>query len=266
MKRSVKESVQETVPFFQTAWLALNPWRYDEAGDRGMGSIFKYFFSFVFAVFVLAIILMLPAIASFVDNQMSHFDELKVTFETEMNSPVVFPENNPFVTLDTRKEEGTLKEGRFLITDDYLYTKQYFTGKVTQHDLGPYKNLLANEGIVIFLLLLTVPSLLFLFYVAYTIKVLLIVLLATIIAFVVARVVKFELPFLDAMKAGLLAATPMIIIDLVRLPFGFNVYYAQYIAFLVFFIVGVIKIGEFEGGGRRRSGKRRGYIDVGKRL
>ena len=267
MKRSVKESVKENMPFFQTAWLALNPWRYDEAGDRSMGNILKYFFSFVFIVFVLAILFMLPTIASFVSNQMSHFDKLEVKFTTEMNSPVVFPENDPFITLDTREAEAELKEGRFLVTDENLYSKQYITGKVTKTDLGEYKNLLNNEGIVILLMLLMLPSLLFLFYLAYTIKILIVVLLVSVVTFVIARVIRFDLGFLDTLKMSLLAATPMIIIDLIRLPFNLNVYYAQYVAFLVFLIVGVIKTGSFEGpGGRKKHGKRQGYIDLGKNM
>ncbi|MBN1544512.1 DUF1189 family protein [Candidatus Woesearchaeota archaeon] len=260
----MKEAVKESVPFFKTIWLALNPWRYDEAKDRGTGNILKYFFSFVFLAFVLAIILMLPAIANLVTTQMSHFKVLEVKFNTSMSSPVVFPANNPFVTIDTRKSEGDLKQGKFLITDDYLYTKNVFGG-VRKDALGPYKNLTQNEGIVIAALLMLLPSLLFLFYVYYVLKVLMIVLIATLLGFVIARLVKFELTCLDALKAGLLASTPMIIIDLVKLPFNFNVYFAQYIAFLMFFIVGVIKIGEFEGSGGRSRKKGR-YIDLGKKI
>ncbi|MBU2561251.1 MAG: DUF1189 family protein [Nanoarchaeota archaeon] len=260
----MKESVKESVPFFKTIWLALNPWRYDEAKDRGTGNILKYFFSFVFLAFVLAVILMLPMIANLVNNQMSHFKVLEVKFNTSMTSPVVFPENNPFVTIDTRKSEGELKEGKFLITEDYLYTKTMF-GKVRRDALGQYKNLTQNEGIVIALLLLMLPSLMFLFYIAYAIKVLLIALAATVLGFVIARLVKFELTFLEALKAALLATTLMIIIDLAKLPFNLNVYFAQYIAFLILFIVGVIKMGEFEGRGGR-SKKKGHYIDLSKKI
>jgi hypothetical protein len=263
----MKEKMKESIPFFKTIWLALNPWRYDELGEKPTRSVFKYFFSFVFMAFVLAILFMLPAIAGLVTNQMDHFDVLEVKFNTTMNSPVVFPENNPYITLDTRKEEGKLKEGKFLITDDYLYRKKMFTGKVAREPLGPYKNLLANEGMVILLLLLMMPSLLFLFYIGYAIKVLLVVLIAAVLGLVLGRIIKFELQFVDALKAGLLAATPMIIIDLIRLPFALNVYFAQYIAFLIFFIVGIIKVGEFEGASpRRRKGKKGRYVDLTKRV
>ncbi|MFC1742244.1 hypothetical protein ACFL3V_06945 [Nanoarchaeota archaeon] len=267
--------MKESVPFFRTIWLALNPWRYDEMSDRELGSISKYFFSFVFVAFVLAIVLMLPMIASFVNNQMSHFDVLEVKFNTSMNSAVVFPENDPYVTIDTREAEGKLKEGKYLITDEYLYRKAFITGKIKQEALGPYKDLAANEGMVVALLLLMAPSLLFLFYVSYTIKILLVVLLVSLISLVVTRVMKFEVDLVDTLKTGLLAATPMIIIDLVRLPFGVNVYFAQYIAFLIFFIVGIVKVGSFEGFRPksikpkrrkiRRSGKGK-YIDMTKNI
>jgi hypothetical protein len=252
----MKEHVKETVPFFKTVWLALNPWRYDEVKDKGTGKVFKYFFSFVFLAFVLAVLLMLPTIGSFAYNQLSHFDVLEVKFNTSMNSPVVFPEHRPYVTLDTRTSEGKLKEGKYLITEDYLYRKATFSSKVHREPLRPYKNLLENEWAVVLLLLLMLPSLLFLFYIGYAIKVLLVVLLATVLGFVIARIIKFEIMFKDLLKAGLLAATPMIIIDLIRMPFALNVYFAQYIAFLVFFIVGMIKAGDFEGSGRSRRKKK----------
>ncbi len=263
----MKEEVKKSLPFFKTIWLSLNPWRYDELHERGTGSAFKYFFSFVFLAFVLAIVLMLPAIASFATNQISHFDTLEVKFNTSMNSPVVFPANNPYITIDTRKAEGTLKEGKFLITDDYMYRKGIF-GKVQREALGPYKDLGSNQWIVVALLLLMTPSLLFLFYIAYAIKLLLVVILATILAWIVGRIAKFEISFSAGIKAGLLAATPMIIIDLIRLPFALNLYYAQYVAFLIFFIVGVIKMGDFDiGGGKSRNRKKGkgGYIDLTKR-
>lgn len=266
----MKEEVKKSLPFFKTIWLALNPWRYDKLQERGTGSAFKYFFSFVFLAFVVAIVLMLPAIASFANNQISHFDVLEVKFNTSMNSPVVFPENNPYITIDTRKAEGTLKEGKYLITDDYMYRKGIF-GKVQREALGPYKDLGANDWIVVVLLLLMTPSLLFMFYIAYALKLLLVVLLAAALAWLAGRLLRFELPFTDAIKAGLLAATPMIIIDLIRLPFALNLYYAQYVAFLIFFVVGVIKLGDFEGGsGRTRKRKKKGrskggYVDLTRR-
>jgi len=261
--------MKETLPFFQTIWLALNPWRYDEVNERTTGNIFKYFFSIVFVVFVLSIILLLPAIGSFATDQLSHFDKLEVSFNTTMNSPATFPADSPKVTIDTRKSEGQLKEGYMLITDDYLYTKEYFVfGKVSSDKIGQYKNLVANEGLVIIILLLMLPSLLFIFYLVYVIKVLLVIILATLIGFIVARIAKFDIGFGTIFKVGLIASTPMIIIDLIRLPFGLNVYYAQYVAFLIFFVVGMIKAGEFEGttprGGRKSRGKKGGYIDLTK--
>ncbi|MBW2963837.1 DUF1189 family protein [Candidatus Woesearchaeota archaeon] len=263
------KELKESLPFFKMIWLALNPWRYDELHERTTGNVMKYFFSFVFVVFVLAIVLMLPAIASFANNQMSHFDTLEVKFNTSMNSPVVFPENNPYVTVDTRKSEGTLKEGKYLITDDYIYMKTIFGG-VRSEKLGGYKNLLANDWMVLVILLLLMPSVLFLFYIGYVIKLLLVVLLAAILGLVITRIAKFDITFGGAVKTGLMATTPMIIIDLIRLPFALNLYYAQYIAFLIFFIVGIVKIGDFEGSRphKHKSGKRKGggYIDLTKKI
>ncbi len=258
--------MNKLVPFFKTVWLALNPWRYGELKEKTPWVLTKYFFSFVLFAFLVAVVLMLPTIAGFVDNQMSHFDTLEVKFNTSMNSPVVFPERDPFVTLDTRKSEGKLKEGSVLITDDNLYYKLPF-GKVKKEAIGSYKDLVANEGLLIALVLLMLPSILFLFYILYAIKVFLFLLLMTLLCFVIIRLVKFDVSFSEIFRTGLLAATPMIIIDLVRLPFGLNLYYAQYIAFFIFFIVGVIKVGAFEGMRPRKKKSKHGrYVDMTRKI
>ncbi|MFH1669296.1 MAG: hypothetical protein ABIA62_05185 [Candidatus Woesearchaeota archaeon] len=258
--------MNKLIPFFKTVWLALNPWRYGELKEKTSWMLMKYFFSFVLLAFIAAVVLMLPTIAGFVSTQMSHFDRLEVKFNTSMNSAIVFPERDPFVTLDTRKSEGTLKEGRILITDDNLYYKMPLS-KVKKEAVGGYKDLVANEEILMTLVLLMLPSILFLFYLLYAIKIFLFILLATLVCFVIIRLVKFDASFSEIFRTGLLAATPMIIIDLIRLPFGLNLYYAQYIAFFIFFIVGVIKVGDFEGMRHsKKKGKHGHYVDMTKKI
>lgn len=266
MKQTVKETMKQNLQFFKTMWLALNPWRYDEARQLSTKNAFKYFFSFLFMIFVLSILLMLPSLVGFVDKQLDNFETLEVSMNTSMKKAVVFPEKEPYITIDTRKPERELKEGTLLLTEENLHRKM-FLGNVKKHALDPYNDLLSNEGIVIAALVLMLPSLLFLFYLGYAIKILILIFAVVLLGFIITRIVKFDVLLKDAIKTGLLAATPMIIIDLIRMPFGFNVYYAQYIAFLLFFIVGIIKIGEFEGTRPGRKHRHKGkYIDLGKKM
>ncbi|NQU78315.1 DUF1189 family protein [Candidatus Woesearchaeota archaeon] len=257
-KRDLKEVkiVGESMPFLRTAWLALNPWNYNKAREKRTRDVFTYFFSFVFLAFVIATLLMLPAIARFTSNQLSHFDTLDISINTSMNSPVSFPISKPFMTIDTQTNTTDIGKGRILVTEENVYTKT-LTGKVVSTPTRDYKNLLQNEVLVTVILLLMTPSLLFLFYLIYCIKILLVILLAALVAFIIARLAKFDLFFTEALKVSLLAATPMIIIDLAKMPFALNVYFLQYIVFLIFFVVGIIKIGEFEG-----TRKKKGYVQL----
>ena len=257
--------------FFKTVWLALNPWRYDEVQDRTGKETFKYFFGFLLLMFVIALLLFIPAIASFVGNFMDNFEVFELNTNTTMTSALLIPEEKPVMTIDTRISEGELTEGKLLITDDYVYKKSLFSSKVTRSPVGDYNNLLENQWFLTLLLVLLLPSMLFMFYILYALQALLIILLATIIAFIVARISRFEISFADGFKCGLLAATPMIILDMITTPFRLNTYGAEYVAFAVFFIVGFIKAGSFEGSAprskhRRKSGKRRkgkgGYIEI----
>jgi hypothetical protein len=246
--------------FLRTIWLALNPWRYDELKERGMVNLFKYFFSFVLVVFVISVLMMTPTIVGFVDNSLAHFNELSIDINTSMNSPLLIPSENPLVTIDTRQSEGTLNEGRMLVTDDYIYTKTPF-GKVKQTGSGQYKDILGNEWFLVGLMIMLTPSLLFIFYLGYVIKILLIILLAAILGVIVSRFIRFEVYFRDLFKVGLIGSTIMIIIDMIRLPLGLNLYYSQYLVFLIFFVIGMVRIGEFEGSRGKKQSK---YVDMSK--
>jgi hypothetical protein len=258
--------------FFKDVWLALNPWRYDEVPDRTGKETFRYFFGFLFLMFVIALLLFIPAIASFVGNFMDHFEVLELKANTTMKSALLIPEERPMVTIDTRISEGELTEGKVLITDDYVYSKKPWSSKVVRSPVGDYNDLLENQWFLTLLLIMLLPAMLFLFYILYAIKALLIILLATLVAFIVARLSRFEVSFADGFKCGLLAATPMIIIDMLTVPFRLNTYGAPYIAFAIFFIVGFIKAGNFEGHSRSRpsrhkskrgrGGGKGGYIEL----
>ncbi len=253
------------IPFFKTLGLSLLPWKYAELKEKSMRSVFGYLFSFVFLAFFISIIIMLPVIGSFVSTQMSNFEKLEVSFNTTMKKEMSIPQNDPFVTVDTRKSTGKLEEGRFLITDDYMYVKGVM-GDIDKYALKEYKNLLNNEGIVVLLLLLLLPSLLFIFYLAYAIKILLIIMLAAAVAFIIARIAKFEITFGNVFRASVFSTTPMILIDIINLPLNFELFYAQYFVFVLFLVIGVIKMGDFEGTHHIHKAGKKGYLDLSKEI
>jgi hypothetical protein len=84
---------------------------------------------------------------------------------------------------------------------------------------------------------------------------------------VVTRLVRFDAGLKEILKVALISSTPMIIIDLALLPFNLNIYFAQYAVFLLFFITGIIRIGERGGSFRNKKTYSSGgsYIDLTKR-
>lgn len=245
--------------FFKTVWLALNPWRYDELEDYKGTKVFAYFLKFTLFMLAISFLLFIPTLVGFVGNQMEHFDVFEVEFNTSMNSAVVYPEGDPIFTIDTRTSEGELTEGKVLVTDDYVYRKAKFGNKVYKIPISRYENLAENQDMIVTLLVLILPSIVFYAFLGCALKAFLIALLATLLGFIVARMIQFQLSFKDNLKVALLAATPMLIIGLATKPFNINIYGAQYIAFAIFFIVGFIKAGSFEGTSKpSKKGKRRG--------
>ncbi len=222
------------------------PWKYDEIHEKHGWSLFKYFLLLVLAGFLVCLILFLPTVYSSVNGQMDYFKEFTVNVNTTMSRPVYLPYGNPLMVVDTRDKHVKPAGEYLLLTEDDFYVKKPFFMGTQKIDSSDFKDLTDNKGLVTFLILLMLPSLLLMFYVYYLIKTFLVLVLATIIGLVVTRLVKFDITFADLWKVGLLAVTPMVIIDFLRFPFGLFIFWAQYIVFILFFIFGIVKAGDFQ--------------------
>jgi len=206
-------------------------------------------------------VLFIPALYASITSQMGYFKQLDVSINSSMSRPVYLPMGTPLVTIDTRDKHVMPGFEYLLLTQDNFYVKKPLWLGAEKIDSSDFKDLTENQGLLITLILLMLPGLLFLFYVYYLIKTLLVLLLASIIGLIVTRLIKFDITFAALWKVGLLAITPMVIIDFLRFPFGLFIFWVQYIVFVLFFIFGIVKAGDFQTdisrGSSRHSGKNR---------
>src|SRR3989344_1466786 len=90
--------------FITTFLYSFHPKRYNELANRPAKKVASYYFSLIFVIFIIATLIALPQIitfSSYLENQISHFDEFKIDITQKMDSPIIATEDNPKIVVDT---------------------------------------------------------------------------------------------------------------------------------------------------------------------
>lgn len=258
--------------FFKTIGRALNPVAYEDLSFRLFKNCFKYLFLFLLVTFLLATVISIPKLAALpgqVASELDKFATFNVNITTSMTDQANLLPDNQFLHIDTRSAEANMTEDRSLfktlITSDYLYTKKLYLNKVSRVELAPYKDVTANKEkiskLLSWLLLLLIPSLLIFGYMIYAIKYIILILAASVLALIAVRLARFDISFSQLFKIALFATTPLIIIEILLLPFNIDTYYLQYFVYIAFLVIGIAISGSFEKGKKPRR-KREGYVEL----
>ncbi|HII71982.1 TPA: DUF1189 family protein [Candidatus Woesearchaeota archaeon] len=232
--------------FFSNLGMAFNPFKYERVHETHGWSIFRYFLLLVLFGFLICTVLFIPVLYGDVSSQIGNFKELKINITQSMKSPVYLPSANPRWVIDTREKHVNPAGENLLMTEDDFYVKKPFFLGTEKFDSGDFKDLMENQGMLITLILLMLPSVMLMFYLYYLLKTLVVLFLVSVLALVITRIAKFDISFNDMMKVALWAVTPMVIVDFVRFPFGLFLFYGQYVLFLLFFVIGIVRAGDFE--------------------
>lgn len=237
--------------FFQTILLSFNPVAYEKLCERKLTSAVNYYFSMAAVMFLVMFLLFLPAIITLpgtIERELASFSTLDIKLNQSMTGPIKIPGIMPKIIIDSSKEYTNIEEGKVLITDDAVFYKLLpFTEPkkiVREPNLLDRKDQLGT--LLALLLIAMLPTLLVAAFVYFTIKYLLAVILASLIAFVIVRVARFGITMAELLKVGFFASTIMVAVGLLTKPFVPMVYYIEYALFLAFFIMGIAKVGSFE--------------------
>lgn len=237
--------------FFQTVLLSFNPAAYEKLAERKLTHSANYFFSMVCVVFIVMFLLFIPAIVMLpdtVENELGKFSRLDIKINQSMNAPINIPKSRPQITIDSSKEYYTIEEGNLLITSGAMFYKfipfTQPTKIVRDKDMLEKKDQLAVIASVVIMAML--PTLLAALLVYFMLKYLIVVVVCAIIAFVIARIARFGISMAEIFKVGFFASTIMVAAALLTKPFVPVIYCIEYLLFLVYFILGVIRVGSFE--------------------
>ncbi len=237
--------------FIQTVFHALNPKQYHKLGRFSLKSSFVYFFTLIFAAFIVMSALFVPALFSLPDTiaqEFGKFNDLAVQIVYDQKEPVVLTENYPLVTIDMKNSYEDIDEGLLLISKDATFYRLLPYGGTSK--ISDSQNLLENSDevgeLLAVLAFIATPMVLAYAYVYFVIKYIVAVALLALVGFVVARVARFDISFHDTMRAGLFAATPMVLVDMLTKPFIPSVGFLEYLVFIIYFVLGCLVLGEFD--------------------
>ena len=255
--------------FFKNIGYSLNPWKYELFVERLATDLLKQFFMFLGFSIIISLVLFLPAFVALpvtLEEKLDGFDTLVIDINSSMNEPVSLPEHDPFISIDTTSNESN-KDAFVSITGNAIYV-----GDTPRLVWQEYRDLLVKKAtigkVATVMLVLMAPSLLVLVFLYFAAKYLLIITLAALIGFIVARALSMAVAFKQLLKTGLIAATPMILIDAIRIPFALQLYALQYVVFGLFFTLGMFKVGSFAPHKSKKSKRppKDEYVEIKQRV
>ncbi len=176
--------------FLNELWQTFLPSHWDEISERSMGRGIGFFSKMLLLAFIVMILVHVPMLIkmpSFISEQLSKFDTLRMSGNFTMSSPIKLPRSEPLVIFDTSGAYTELTTERVLITQDKIFYRPLFkTRSVSTEELKDLKN--NREQVKAFLAMLVfflLPSVLFYAYIAVWLKYFLLIFTLAIIVFLV---------------------------------------------------------------------------------
>jgi hypothetical protein len=245
--------------FFKNALSAVNPKSYDDFVRNSYKEVFRHFFLLLFFAMLLFLALNIPKLATFqpdFQRELAKFD----IFTINVNATTKEPANLLLFSIDTKNNTEPGSEG-LMFTKDYLMIKYLPYLPATKENLSQYKNVVSSSAVyqtkIFILVLLLLPSIAIALYLYYSAKFLLIITLATIIGFIIARIAKHDITFSAVFKTAVYASI-FLVLELVLRVFISNMWIQQLAPlaiFILFFTIGVAGAKHKKTGYREIKGK-----------
>jgi hypothetical protein len=225
--KGAKETVIKGVKphFWKEVILTLNTKSYTELSSRSIRKGFMYILALLFASFIIMCIISIPNIIhlpGYIESELSRFDKLNITIDSEMNSPVKLMRDDPQIVIDTTGKTTELGDEKILITEDNIFYRPY--GLAKTYNLSEFKDLTTKREEVSRLLtfgaILLMPTILITSYVMFFIKYAITIFIASLLLFLIARIAKKDIGIKRSINTALYAATPMVLIEVVFIPFN----------------------------------------------
>lgn len=225
--RKIKEKVGKGVRsgYLREMAASVHPKNYSSLASNSVWHGLKYIMVIMLISFLVMSLISVPKIfglPSAISSQLQKFDRLNISADVEMRSPVLFPESNPQVVIDTTGNTRAMSSEKLLVTNDSLYYRPYNSIVRVElaelEDVTEYKESLSN--LLTFIAVLVIPSFLITSYLVFLIKYIVLVLAGCIAVFVFSRLIKKDIGIRRSLMVAAYASTVMIVIEVLFVPFN----------------------------------------------
>lgn len=237
--------MENTKEFLKNIPRTFHPDTYVEFSRRSFREAISYFISMVLVAFFIMTLLFLPKAAflpGMVSQEFTHFDKLEVDPIIEMSEPFEIDINGPFLKVDTTQNHTERGEESILITRETAFFSILF--KDYEIDLNTYEDVKSNQDAFFTMfwlfIVLMMPSLLFILYIAMLVKYILLILVLSALAFGAIKIAKRKLRFSQILNIGIYSSTVPLTIEAVTRPYLGSFYGVPLIVFLIYFLIAVI--------------------------
>lgn len=250
--------------FIKAVPKSLYPDAYKKLADEKFHTAIKYvplLLLFSLIIMCLAYIPVFMLMPGQLGDEISKFTTLNIKITEDMKEPIVFPKEEPFIIVDTTGKYTELGKESVLVTDKVI---QYRPGISTQtiqvsEDVNAldYKDNMIE--LIVFILIMIVPSLLILLYLSFLIKYIVLIAVAWFVGYLISKIAKSAITFMQMLKVCIFATTLMILVEVISkpfgitkwlvkipLPFGMSLMVVPITLFVIYVIIGAAIVGQKE--------------------
>ncbi|MFH1591364.1 MAG: DUF1189 family protein [archaeon] len=239
----------ETSEFFKTIPRTFNPDAYVELSRRSFRDASSFFVSLAIVGFFILVLFSIPKFAdgfSMVEGEMEAINTFHVTFDINMSHPILIPAEDPAVVIDVINPER--EDGDEILSFDKkgLHFKYGFLSgglPLSQDiDLADHKDEYLSA--VWLMLVLMAPTLLFLGFMVFLIKLFLEILILTILGVLLAKISRLRVTPRQVLRIGIYTTSVPVLVAAIVLPLYPDLFFIPPILHLIYFAIAVILNGQ----------------------
>jgi len=233
--------------FWKNILESFSIFRYSELTKNKASESFKYFVLFFTMIWIISILLSVSGWVAFPDmikEEIAKVDTFTIDIDFNASENLNFPPKKPLVSIVDKVNESKAKI--VVVDGDLIYRP--FIGISKNFSLSEYEDIKENSdevgklGGALFVLLL--PSLIIYNYLFYFIKYILIVILYSLIAKIVVTIFGKKIKYRKLFSAALYSITPLILIEMILLPFYIPLFHIPLILYTIWYIIISIELVE----------------------
>jgi len=209
--------------FIKEVYSILHPKKFNEIASRPAKKAIWFFTKVIFFSFILMGLLFLPKLVklpSSIGEEISKFESLQLSGNASTSEPIVIPDKDPLIRIDTKSNEIKLKTERLLISKDSVYTRILSTDRITIDELkNPGEHKATVSKFVALLIIFAIPSLLFYSFLVNWLVYFLLIILAGTVVFLLIDLTHFRKKWKETFKIACYGSLGMIAVEILTIPF-----------------------------------------------